>query len=56
MADRDRKEISGGVAYAVTPHVNVFGSIARTIATLDANGAGTTLAAGMSFLVSAASR
>lgn len=49
---RDRTEVSGGLAYALVPHVNVFGSVARTIATLDENGAGTTFAGGVSFYVS----
>jgi hypothetical protein len=51
LADRDRNDVSGSVAYAVTPSVSVFGSLARTIATLDDNGAGTTLAGGISFFI-----
>ena len=47
-SDRDRNEVSGSAAYAVTPHVSVFGSLGRTIATLDENGAGTTLGCGLS--------
>lgn len=51
LADRDRNDVSGSVSYAVTPSVSVFGSLARTIATLEENGAGTTLAGGVSFFV-----
>jgi hypothetical protein len=51
LSVRDRKELSGGVSYAVSPAVRVFGSMSRTIATLDVNGAGTTVAAGASFYV-----
>lgn len=50
LADRDRKELSGGVTYVLVPHVNVFGSVATTIATLDENGAGKTISAGVSFV------
>jgi hypothetical protein len=48
-SDRDRNEISGSAAYAVTPRISVFGSLGRTIATLDENGAGTTLGCGVSW-------
>ncbi len=48
LGDRDRKELTGGAAYLLAPHVIAFGSIGRTFATLDANGAGTTLSAGLS--------
>jgi hypothetical protein len=47
-SDRDRHEVSGSAAYAVTPRVSVFGSLGRTIATLEENGAGTTLGGGLS--------
>jgi hypothetical protein len=50
IGDRDRNEISGGASYALTTAVRVFGSIGRTVATLDENGAGTTIAGGLSFL------
>jgi hypothetical protein len=49
VADRARNEVTGAVSYAITPNVSLFGSIATTIATLDENGAGTTLGAGVSF-------
>jgi len=49
ISDRDRNEATGSASYAVTPNVNVFGSLARTIATLEENGAGTTIAGGVSF-------
>jgi len=45
----NRTELSGGVGYVVTPRVVVYGSIGRTIATLDEAGAGTTVSAGVSF-------
>jgi len=47
-SDRDRNELSGSASYAVTPRISVFGSLGRTIATLDENGAGTTLGCGFS--------
>jgi hypothetical protein len=49
LSDRDRKEISGGAAYALTPHLTAFGSIGTTVMTFDDNGAGTTLSGGVSF-------
>ena len=48
---RDRRELSGGASYFVRPHIAMFGSLGRTIATLDANGAGTTVSGGMTFVV-----
>jgi hypothetical protein len=48
LGDRDRKELSGGAAYILASHVVVFGTIGRTFATLDENGAGTTLGGGLS--------
>jgi hypothetical protein len=53
---RDRRELSGGVAYSATPRMAVYGSLGRTIATTDENGAGTTVGAGVAFLLSPASR
>jgi len=50
IADRDRNELSGGASYAVTRVVRLFGSMGRTVATLDENGAGTTIAGGVSFV------
>jgi hypothetical protein len=47
LADRARTDVTGSTAYALAPTVSVFGSIGRTIATLDENGAGTTVAAGV---------
>jgi len=44
-----RNEVSGGVGYVLLPRVVVFGSIGRTVATLDENGAGTTISGGVSF-------
>jgi hypothetical protein len=49
LSDRDRKEITGSGSYAVTPQISVYGALGRTIATLDENGAGTSLVAGVSF-------
>ena len=47
LSDRDRNEVSGGVSYALSPQVSVFASIGHTIATLDENGAGATVGAGI---------
>ena len=49
LSDRDRKEITGSAAYSVTPQVSVYGALGRTIATLDENGAGSSLVGGVSF-------
>jgi hypothetical protein len=49
LSDRDRKEITGSGSYAVTPQISVYGALGRTIATLDENGAGTSLVGGVSF-------
>ena len=48
---RDRAEFSGGVGFALAPHVSVFASAAHTIATTPENGAGATVSAGMSFYI-----
>jgi hypothetical protein len=56
LSDRDRKEISAGVAHMLTPAIAAFGSLGRTVATLDANGAGTALSAGVSISFAAAVR
>ena len=48
---RDRTEVSGGLAFAATPNVSLFASVGHTIATLDENGAGGTVVAGLSFFV-----
>jgi hypothetical protein len=47
---RDRRDLSGGASYVVRPQMAVFGSLGRTIATSDANGAGTTVGGGVAFL------
>jgi hypothetical protein len=49
LSERDRKEISGGAAYVLNPTITVFGSVGRTIKTLEENGAGTSLVGGVSF-------
>jgi hypothetical protein len=56
LAERDRKEISGGASYALTPSVRVFGSMARTFKTLEENGAGRTIAGGVSFFFTSAAK
>ena len=53
LADRDRNELSGSLSYGVTPSIHIFGSLGRTVATLDENGAGTTIGGGVSFFFSA---
>ena len=50
---RDRREFSGGVSYFVRPQIGVYGALGRTIATTDDNGAGTTISAGVNFLLNA---
>jgi hypothetical protein len=50
-AQRNRTDVSGGVAYAVTPRVSVFASAGHTVATADENGAGGTLGAGLAFFL-----
>lgn len=54
LSERDRKEISGGLSYTLRPGVSVFGSIGRTVATLDENGAGTSISGGLSIFFAAA--
>jgi hypothetical protein len=49
--ERDRRELAGSAAYFVTPHLGVYGSVGRTIATTDDNGAGTTVGGGITFLL-----
>ena len=56
LSDRSRNELTGGAAYALARSLSVFGSIARSIATLDENGAGTTFAAGLSVFFSPPTR
>jgi hypothetical protein len=53
---RDRRELSGGMAYSLSPNVAVYGSLGRTVATTDDNGAGTTVGAGVSFLLAPSPR
>jgi hypothetical protein len=53
IGERDRNELSGSVSYGLTPSMRVFGSLGRTIATLDENGAGTVVGGGVSFLFAA---
>ena len=57
LGDRDRKDLSGGLSRALAPTVVVFGSVGRTLATLDENGAGATISGGVSlFFATAAAR
>ena len=51
IGDRDRNELSGGASYGLSSAVHIFGSVGRTLATLDENGAGTTIAGGISFVL-----
>jgi hypothetical protein len=53
LSARDRKEISGGLSYALRPRISAFGSIGRTFATLDENGAGTSISGGLSIFFAA---
>jgi hypothetical protein len=53
---RARGEISGSASYLVKPKMAVFGSLGQTIATSDADGAGTTVSGGLTFLLTPASR
>ena len=46
---RERSEISGGISYFLTQQIAVYGSLGRTIATSDENGAGMTVGAGVTF-------
>jgi len=48
LADRVRNELSGGAFYSLSRSFGVFGSVGRTIATSDANGAGAIVAIGVS--------
>ena len=56
LGDRDRNELSGAISYAMTPRIAAFASVGHTIATLDENGAGATIGAGVSFFLPAAGR
>jgi hypothetical protein len=47
----DRREISGSVGASLRPRIWLFGSLGQTVATLDQDGAGTTLAGGVIFLL-----
>lgn len=56
LSVRDRKEISGAVAYAWRPAISLFAAIGRTFATLDENGAGTSISGGLSVFFAADAR
>ena len=51
---RDRRELSGSLAFSVNPRLSLFGSVGRTVATTDQNGAGTTFSAGAIILIAPA--
>jgi hypothetical protein len=46
---RSRSELSGGVSYFLTQQMAVYGSLGHTIATTPENGAGMTIAGGVTF-------
>jgi hypothetical protein len=48
ISEPKRHDITAGVSFDVTPHLGVFGSLGRTIATTPENGAGTTFGFGVS--------
>jgi hypothetical protein len=48
IAGPRRNDLSGGASFEVTPNIAVFGSVGRTLATADENGAGTTISFGLS--------
>jgi hypothetical protein len=50
----DRTEVTGSAAVSIAPNVSLFGSIGQTVATTDQNGAGTTVSAGISVLLTPA--
>jgi hypothetical protein len=47
-----RTDLSGGASLALTSHFSIFGSVSHTLATSDANSAGTTVVAGVSIVAS----
>jgi hypothetical protein len=47
----DRRELSGGMSWFVRPQIAVYGSVGRTIATSDEDGAGRTVSGGITFLL-----
>jgi hypothetical protein len=55
-AGSDRKELSFGAAYVLTPRVTTFGSLSQTFETLAENGAGTSIVGGISFAFVATGR
>jgi hypothetical protein len=52
---RDRSELSGGVSYFLTPNLATYGSLGHTIATAAENGAGLSLAGGVTFILAPSS-
>jgi hypothetical protein len=55
-ASRARGEISGSASYLVRKQMAVFGSLGQTIATTDADGAGTTVSGGVTILLNSRRR
>ena len=47
----DRRELSAGIGYQTSPRFSAFGSLSRTIATSDQDGAGTTISGGVLVLL-----
>ena len=47
----NRNEVSGGAFYSLKSTLGVFGSVGHTVATDDADGAGTTVSVGMSLML-----
>jgi hypothetical protein len=56
IAERSRMDVSGALAYVLRPQIVGFGSVGRTVGTLAANGAGTSVSGGVSILVAAGRR
>src|SRR5436309_6651987 len=54
LATRDRKELSVALSRVLASTVIAFGSVGRTIATLDENGAGTAISGGVTILLATA--
>jgi hypothetical protein len=48
LSARDRKELSVGAAYGWTRTATLFGTLGRSVATLDENGAGVSISGGLS--------
>jgi hypothetical protein len=49
ISGRSRNEVTASLAYVLAPKASVYGSIGRTMKTLDENGAGRTIGGGVAF-------